>query len=115
MTAITSIEADDEPATRRMKSINILLAYASFGLQLCSVVGSSVTCIQLLAGGFDPVATSAISLLLREFEMLFLTVQICFSAGLVAFLMTIITRESHSNTHCTETVACLATFWQSDV
>jgi hypothetical protein len=76
-----------------MKSINILLAYASFGLQLCSVVGSSVTCIQLLAGGFDPVASSAISLLLREFEMLFLTVQICFSAGLVAFLMTIITRK----------------------
>ena len=68
------------------------MAYFAFGLQLCSVVGSSVLCIQLLAGGFDPTATNAIVLLLREFEMLFLTVQICFSVGLVAFLATIITR-----------------------
>ena len=68
------------------------LAYIAFGLQLCSVVGSSVVCIQLLAGGFDPRADNAIVLLLREFEMLFLTVQICFSVGLIAFLATIITR-----------------------
>ena len=46
----------------------------------------------ITAGGFDPNAANAIGLLLREFEMLFLTVQLCFAAGLVSFLGTILTR-----------------------
>ncbi|KAG5179713.1 hypothetical protein JKP88DRAFT_72109 [Tribonema minus] len=61
-------------------------------MQLCSVVGSSMTCIQLLAGGFDDTATTAVGLLLGQFELLFLTVQLCFSVGLIAFLATILTR-----------------------
>ena len=54
--------------------------------EVTAVFISTATGVRLSAGGFDPMATDGVSLLIREFEFAFICTRFQFFTGLMTFL-----------------------------
>ena len=54
--------------------------------QLITVFVSTATGVRLFAGGYDPMANDAVHMLVREFELQYLTARLSFFTGLMSLI-----------------------------
>jgi hypothetical protein len=92
--ALNSLWLDISSTTSRRKhpvaqTCYTMLVLSALLLQLTAVFVSTVAGTRLMAGGFDPMGPDAVSLLVREFELPYLTTHLAFVSGLVSFMSSI--------------------------
>ena len=69
-----------------VRNCYLLLMVLAFGMNLMVVFDSTDTGMRLGAGGFDPMATSVVALLVREFEKEYVSVRAQYLMGIIAFM-----------------------------
>mmetsp|Transcript_86789 Transcript_86789/g.136926 ORF Transcript_86789/g.136926 Transcript_86789/m.136926 type:complete len:354 (-) Transcript_86789:160-1221(-) len=74
------------PKFQYLRTLYQLFAACTIALELSCVFMSTTMGVRLLAGGFDPVATSAVTFLRREFEFEYIACRLAFFTGILSFL-----------------------------
>ena len=92
--ALNALWVDLRSTTSRTKhpvaqTLYTLSAMVTVLLELVCVFVSTVAGTRLMAGGFDPMSSDAVTLLVREFELPYLTTHLSFVFGLVSFMSSI--------------------------
>lgn len=84
---INAADSTDSPRKKSMlQSTYTKLVAFTICCELTTVFVSTSTSVRLMAGGFNPMATTAVDLLVREFELNYLAVRMCFFSGLISFV-----------------------------
>ena len=74
------------PAAQTLYTLSVMVTVL---LELVCVFVATVAGTNLLSGGFDPMSSDAVTLLVREFELQYLTTHLSFVIGLMAFMTSI--------------------------
>ena len=74
------------PVAQTLYTLSVMLSVL---LELVCVFVATVAGTRLLSGGFDPMGPDAVTLLVREFELDYLTTHLAFIFGLAAFMSSI--------------------------
>jgi hypothetical protein len=89
--AINNLWVDITSTTRRRKhpvaqTLYTMALMETVLLELVCVFVATVTGTRLMSGGFDPMSSDAVTLLVREFELPYLTTHLAFITGLSTFM-----------------------------
>ena len=74
------------PAAQTLYTLSVMVTVL---LELVCVFVATVAGTNLLSGGFDPMSSDAVTPLVREFELQYLTTHLSFVIGLMAFMTSI--------------------------
>ena len=92
--AMNSLWVDLSTTTTRSKhpiaqTIYTMLAMCTILLNLVCVFIATVAGTRLMSGGFDPMASDAVTMLVRQFELPYLATHLSFLFGLVSFMSSV--------------------------
>ena len=75
-----------------VQSVYTLLVAITLVLEAICVLVSTAQAVRLMAGGFNPMGSDAVTFLIREFELPYIVVRLCFFTGLLSFMASLALR-----------------------
>jgi hypothetical protein len=65
----------------------VMMMLLAFGLEFMTIFMATAVGVRLMAGGYNPTARSAVEMLVREFELEYVTIRCQFFTGVLSFLI----------------------------